>query len=282
MPETTDTLLCGDSLRRAFERLFIEGARSVPEGLSAPPSADTLPPTSAADLYGALSTLAPQTAAAGSGGAEGLLAPSVQLLMLLLGLFYVLLISSHPGMAWELATRTAAPHGRTADPAGGGSLPFLNRAGLLALLFGGLLALRLGTPHRFAAELPQPALALLAAACFALVLLLQCAMLRLAGALTLTRELTDAVIAAKRSALALYALLLPPVLLCYLPLPAGSGAGILGCIVVLSGIVLFLFLKSTLELFVAKKVSISHWILYLCTVELFPISLLWQLVARHG
>lgn len=41
-----------------------------------------------------------------------------------------------------------------------------------------------------------------------------------------------------------------------------------------------LYLREVLNLFISKKVSILHWILYLCIVEVFPVSLLWLLVAR--
>jgi len=41
-----------------------------------------------------------------------------------------------------------------------------------------------------------------------------------------------------------------------------------------------LYLKETLNLFLSKKVSILHWFLYLCTVEVFPVSLLWLLAVR--
>ena len=37
---------------------------------------------------------------------------------------------------------------------------------------------------------------------------------------------------------------------------------------------LLLYAKESIELFISKKVSILHWILYLCTVELFPVSLI--------
>ena len=41
-----------------------------------------------------------------------------------------------------------------------------------------------------------------------------------------------------------------------------------------------LFFRESLKLFISKKVSILHWILYLCAVEIMPITLLWQVVVR--
>ena len=42
----------------------------------------------------------------------------------------------------------------------------------------------------------------------------------------------------------------------------------------------FLYLKESLNLFISKKISILHWFLYLCTVEIFPVSLLWLSLVR--
>ena len=43
---------------------------------------------------------------------------------------------------------------------------------------------------------------------------------------------------------------------------------------------LLLYAKESIELFISKKVSILHWILYLCAVEILPFTLLWQGVVR--
>ena len=41
-----------------------------------------------------------------------------------------------------------------------------------------------------------------------------------------------------------------------------------------------LFVRESIGFFISKKVSILHWILYLCTVEILPLSLLWQVAVR--
>ena len=43
-----------------------------------------------------------------------------------------------------------------------------------------------------------------------------------------------------------------------------------------------LFAKETFSLFISQRVSILYWILYLCTLELFPASLLLAPVVRAG
>ena len=59
----------------------------------------------------------------------------------------------------------------------------------------------------------------------------------------------------------------------------GTGAGAdvwLNVVCVASGVVAVLFVRESVGFFISKKVSILHWILYLCTVEILPLSLLWQ------
>ena len=47
-----------------------------------------------------------------------------------------------------------------------------------------------------------------------------------------------------------------------------------------SFLTLMLYLRESLQFFIYKKISILHWFLYLCTVEILPLTLLWQLVVR--
>ena len=47
-------------------------------------------------------------------------------------------------------------------------------------------------------------------------------------------------------------------------------------------IALILFIRESIQFFLSKKVSILHWFLYLCTVEIVPFSLLWQAALRLG
>ncbi len=77
------------------------------------------------------------------------------------------------------------------------------------------------------------------------------------------------------------ALLLPAVTIALLarPYAAALWLRVLGA---LCSILVLLFTKETFSLFKGQKVSILHWILYLCTVEAFPISLLLAPVLRAG
>ena len=52
------------------------------------------------------------------------------------------------------------------------------------------------------------------------------------------------------------------------------------CSVTVCSISLILFIKETFLLFRAQRFSIFHWILYLCALEIFPLSLLLAPIAR--
>ena len=54
------------------------------------------------------------------------------------------------------------------------------------------------------------------------------------------------------------------------------------CSVAVCSISLILFIKETFLLFRAQRFSIFHWILYLCALEIFPVSLLLAPVLRGG
>ena len=47
-------------------------------------------------------------------------------------------------------------------------------------------------------------------------------------------------------------------------------------------VAIILFIRESIEFFISKKVSILHWFLYLCTVEIVPFTLLWQAAIRLG
>ena len=215
MTPAADTLLGNDSLRRAVERLFVQGARFEP--LAAADSVrQALPAATAADLYGPESYPVPG-APLPVPGATPAADTALQAFLLLLGVFYVLLLSNHLGNVYTLFMRatsgTATPH-RTPDLRGGSNyVPFLNLAVVVGVLFAGILCMRLAAPIAFAAPVPQLALSLAVSAAFAAILLLQTGMLRLAGAVTLQQEFIAELNGVKRTSLALYSILLPPALL---------------------------------------------------------------------
>lgn len=49
---------------------------------------------------------------------------------------------------------------------------------------------------------------------------------------------------------------------------------------VAAAVAFMFFLRESMMLFISKKISILHWFLYLCTIEIVPLSLLWQVIIR--
>ena len=113
------------------------------------------------------------------------------------------------------------------------------------------------------------------------VALVQCGALALIGRITLTTELTRAVIHFKALYFSVATLIAMPAALLLIFCPPGEGRFWFWTLCALSGSVALLFLKETFMLFLRKKISILHWFLYLCTVECFPVSLVWLLAIRH-
>ena len=84
----------------------------------------------------------------------------------------------------------------------------------------------------------------------------------------------------KRTYFSLAVIVTSPALLLFALCPRGTG-DVWFCIIVVELLVTaVLYLRETLNLFLAKKVSILHWFLYLCAVEVFPISFIWLIAAR--
>lgn len=283
MSAATDILLHGnDSLRLAVEQMFLQSAKFGPlQGCDS--IQQGIPAATAADLYGAGSTLA-QSLAPVSGNPFAA-NTALQGFVLLLGILYVLLLSNHLGNVYTLFVHTfsgSAAGRRTLDIRGGSNyIPFLNLSIVMGLFFSGVLTLRIVAPQVLANDIPQLMLSLMVTFAVFAVLSMQTGMLKLAGEITLTQEFFHELSGVKRTCLSLLSVLLPPVLLCYALTPAGSGNPWIYVILAEFAIVLFLFLKESLTLFVSKKISILHWFLYLCVVEVFPVSLLWLLIARH-
>ena len=80
--------------------------------------------------------------------------------------------------------------------------------------------------------------------------------------------------------LAFMTLIATPFLALWLLAPAGEGKIWFWVIIIELVVSLILYLQETLSLFISKKISILHWFLYLCGVEIFPISLLILLTVR--
>ena len=71
-----------------------------------------------------------------------------------------------------------------------------------------------------------------------------------------------------------------PLILLFLLTSPDTGHILSFGILILGGALLLLYLKESLMLFLSKKISILHWFLYLCAVEIFPVSFVWLSLTR--
>lgn len=213
-------------------------------------------------------------------------------LVLLLTLLFGLLLYRNPGDMRALVGRVAFERRdseRTSDESGNaGFTRFLNIALALGFLLAGVTAVRLCDRPDIAQELLNMGngstlsllLALGVGLLFLLVYLYGILLLRAVGGVTLTSGFTTQLIRIKRGYAALGAIILAPVILLFALSPLGSDTIWAGLLTAGWLITFLLYLRETFALFISKKVSILHWILYLCAVEIFPVTLLWLLVVR--
>ena len=107
----------------------------------------------------------------------------------------------------------------------------------------------------------------------ALVWLLQNFLVWAIGEVTLKQRFTSAVSAIRRFAVELSGIFLTPFVVAY-SFSGESGSNALWVIILLILIILIgVFAFKLLKMFVATRFSIFYWILYLCAVEIFPMSL---------
>ena len=203
-----------------------------------------------------------------------------------------LLLYRNPGDMRALVGRVAFERRdseRTSDESGNaGFTRFLNIALALGFLLAGVTAVRLCDRPDIAQELLNMGngstlsllLALGVGLLFLLVYLYGILLLRAVGGVTLTSGFTTQLIRIKRGYAALGAIILAPVILLFALSPLGSDTIWAGLLTAGWLITFLLYLRETFALFISKKVSILHWILYLCAVEIFPVTLLWLLVVR--
>lgn len=213
-------------------------------------------------------------------------------LVLLLTLLFGLLLYRNPGDMRALVGRVAFERRdseRTSDESGNaGFTRFLNIALALGFLLAGVTAVRLCDRPDIAQELLSMGngstlsllLALGVGLLFLLIYLYGILLLRAVGGVTLTSGFTTQLIRIKRGYAALGAIILAPVILLFALSPLGSDTIWAGLLTAGWLITFLLYLRETFALFISKKVSILHWILYLCAVEIFPVTLLWLLVVR--
>ena len=126
------------------------------------------------------------------------------------------------------------------------------------------------------------ALPFAAMAAFVAVVAVQYAMLAVAGGITRSWP-TMAVLLRIRLIYFVLAtvIVLPPVLMWQINGGAGGEVWLrMACLA--AAVAVVMYVRESVTLFNSKKISILHWILYLCIVEIMPFTLLWQIVVRMG
>ena len=235
--------------------------------------------TTSAAVFGEASTLAdPQPASA----ARPLPTDNApfQGFVLLLAVLYAVLLYSNLGDIGTLLSRAfheASSRKRFSEDSGSsGFSRFLHITTAIGLLFSGLLAVKFAgwtlagrMTELFAGAAPL-VLSLATTLAAGAVVLYQHLVLGAAGAITLL----------KRTYFSLAVVIIAPVLLLHVLCDEDSGRIWLLIGLAEAAVTAILYLKETLSLFLSKNFSILHWFLYLCTVELFPVSLLWLLITR--
>lgn len=170
---------------------------------------------------------------------------------------------------------------------------FLRRAMILAFVVAGIGIVRIvasgvaGYGGYSVAEsgLPQwviLALPVLAAAIVAIISLFKFGILKVAGALTLSRDFAEALQGVKRVHLAAMAILLTPCVLVFSgenPVRDIAASGLAG--IVILGLAISLTVQSAV-LFRKQKVSFLVWFLYLCAVEIFPAGFALLLAIKNA
>jgi len=247
--------------------------------------------TVAADeVFGTLSTSCPPVRPVVSAQRPLTGHPLFQGFILLLAAAYILLLHRHLDDAGQLLgrfSRNRVSGERISEDAGGNTQSRLLHlsVALGVLLLGAGTVKYIGTLHPGSplAALPPGAAPLLTcavAAAAALVGGCQTLVLRTAGAVTLTQPFIAQLQLLRRTFFTLATLLVAPGLLFFILCPPHTGLFWSWAVIGGSAITAILYLIESLRLFISKKISILHWFLYLCIVEIFPVSLLWLLVQR--
>ena len=215
--------------------------------------------------------------------------PLFQLLVLGLAAAYLLLLYRNLTdvyALWGMTSIDRAKSSRILQTEGSNYTHFLHAMLALGIPVAGVAAVRLlalALPATLAANVSPHLSAPLAGVAAALLLLvagIQVAALRIAGEVTLTQPFIGNLLHLKRIYAALAAVAVSPPLLLWVLCTGDSGKWLFYLILCESVILTILYLKESLALFISKKISILHWFLYLCIVEIFPVSLLWLLLVR--
>ncbi len=245
----------------------------------------------AAELFGATSTLADSGRAAVQAAAALSDSAVYQVVVLLLAASYLLLLYTNYSEVRMLVDsfgfgRNAGQ--RALQKRGVIHSHFLRRCCVLGIVGAGVLTVRICDnwlpAGMFDALSPLWWQGFCVAAVLAIeaIVLVQTIALWCIGQVTLTQSFVSTLLYVKQFHFALGILAALPVILLYALCPIGSGSGWLYLILTLAGMIILLFLREIHSLFVAKNISNLHWILYLCTIEIAPVAFAVLMLVKHS
>lgn len=289
LPAPADSLRT-DSLHADSLPAFPFPVQSGPADLPGETPAVRWRDTTAAAVFGPASVeAAPRTLP--PSGAPSLTDNAVfQSFVLLLAATYATLLYRNIGDIRTLVghiSRDAASRQRLSeDPGSSGFSRFLHIVTAIGMLFLGVFAVKYGDalmPRLLTDTLSHGAvlaMSLLATLACTAIVACQAALVRIAGAVTVSQPFVSQLMLLRRTYFALAVIVTSPALLLFALCPRGTGNVWFTVITIELAMTAFLYLKESLNLFISKKISILHWFLYLCTVEIFPVSLLWLSLVR--
>lgn len=289
LPAPADSLRT-DSLHADSLPAFPFPVQSGPADLPGETPAVRWRDTTAAAVFGPASVeAAPRTLP--PSGAPSLTDNAVfQSFVLLLAATYATLLYRNIGDIRTLVghiSRDAASRQRLSeDPGSSGFSRFLHIVTAIGMLFLGVFAVKYGDalmPRLLTDTLSHGAvlaMSLLATLACTAIVACQAALVRIAGAVTVSQPFVSQLMLLRRTYFALAVIVTSPALLLFALCPRGTGNVWFTVITIELAMTAFLYLKESLNLFISKKISILHWFLYLCAVEIFPVSLLWLSLVR--
>lgn len=164
---------------------------------------------------------------------------------------------------------------------------FLNYVIGFGCLVGGVIVVKyidMAMGYDVAASLPPWSVHLLAVAvtlAIGIIALYQRLVLILIGNVTYSTPFTDRLRYLKKIILSLFIIVASPVVM-MLSLNASAAQEVVSYIFLgLFAALLAMFVYKTYLLFIEQNVSILHWFLYLCTVEIFPVSIFVLIVLKN-